>query len=199
MHKLKVKWLKPPLLLLALILSLTLLPACTCEENVQTGSANGITADDLPEFRYGDVWLSWDEAHDLHISLRDIEGDFSGNTYTARREHLTGYESISVALAPDINSIVSLEATASYEDERPGRKASVYLAFSASNIPRTDTHMPGCIRFQLYGEDAGSHIDSCYARFDYADGSSEVLDDCAQQGKKDIDIMFCNKHIRAPD
>ena len=200
MDKLKVKWLKLPLLLLLALLPLTLLPGCSCEEKVQTGNASTITPADLPQFRYGHIWLTWDETHEFEISFMDIEGDFSGNTYTARWELHTGYESISITLAPDINSIVSLEATSSYIEDREGRKANVYLNFTAANIPRTDNHLPGCISFQLYGEDADSHIDSCYARFDYADGSSDVFDGCAQQdGKKAIDVTLCNKHIRAPD
>ena len=158
--KLKAKWLKYSLWLLSLLLSLILLPGCSCGEDVQTGSASIVTSADLPQFRYGHIWLSWDETHKFEISLMDIEGDFSGNTYTALWELHTGYESIIITLAPDLNSIVSLEATSSYIEDRQGRKANVYLNFTAANIPRTDNHLPGCIRFQLNGEDAGSHIDS---------------------------------------
>ncbi len=184
-------------LLLVLVLTAIYLTACSGEEaTIDTGAAPEM---ELSQLKYVQVWLRADEALDLELSFLDMEGEVVGNTFTARREHLSGYESITATLDPTLSRIISFEAVATYRNEHPWPDAEVYLSFSGGDIPRTESKVPGSVRFGLFRQEAESHLDSVYAKIQYADGNSKVFtkEDC--HGKWAVDIAFSTSHFRAPD
>jgi len=184
-------------LLLAVALAGMYLTACS-------GGGAGMDTDAAPEIelsqlKYVQVWLRADEALGLELSFLDMEGEVVGNTFTARREHLTGYESITVALDPTLSRVISFEIAATYQDESPWPDAEVYLSFSGGDIPRVEGEPAGGVRFGLYGEEARNHFDSVYAEIRYADGSSKIFTEEDCQGRWAVDIALAPTHFRAPD